>query len=84
MSIPQEIEDNFYAGKRSEQIRFTIDDVVKITSGEAQGKEGTVIELESIEPEATYTIELSDGSADVEVTQSNMEMVTASDFHEKH
>ena len=50
MIIPNEINDAFYAGDRSDEIKFVINDTVLITKGEFEGKEAAVISIESLEP----------------------------------
>ena len=61
-NIPKHLEDAFFAGKRTDEVRFAINDPVKFSAGPNKGKGGAVISIVSMNPEVSLTIELSDGT----------------------
>ncbi len=75
MSIPREIDSQFMAGTRSEQVRFVLNDSVRVTAGSHKGRTGAVVSLFSLDP-VTYLVE--PGAApwgDFQVAQSNLEII---------
>jgi transcription antitermination factor NusG len=83
MRIPDEINDAFFAGKRSHKIKFVINDTVQVIYGKFKGTEAAVISVDSLEPEASYLLERFDGSKDIIVPQSSMKLVLASEVGTK-
>ncbi len=63
--IPQELQDSFYAGIRTELVPFVINDPVGITTGPYAGQCAAVISLETINPEVTFLVELGSNGLDV-------------------
>lgn len=83
MIIPNEINDSFFAGKRSSKIQFVINDTVNVTKGEYEGIEAAVITIASLEPEVTYLLERFDGSGDITVAQSLIKLIIPSEVGAK-
>jgi hypothetical protein len=70
--VPDEIEAAFYSGDLSKGVFFRLNDYVLILDKNHSGKNGSVISIVTMEPEATYLIELEDGR-DVEINQSQIQ-----------
>ena len=68
-TIPIELQNAFYAGKRSDLVKFIINDAVVITSGENEGCRGAIISIEEVEPEVVYLFERGDSGASFLVPQ---------------
>ncbi|WP_041531234.1 hypothetical protein [Syntrophotalea carbinolica] len=75
ISPTKEDHDKFYSGKADDRIQFVINDGVRIIRGPNAGKVGAVISLQAVNPETTYLVELGDGSGDIDVPQSNLELI---------
>ena len=76
MPIPKETEDRFFAGQRSSDVQFVINDTVRITGGPRAGTEAAVISITAIEPEVVYLVEpLTAPYGDVELPESALELV---------
>jgi len=74
LKIPSYIEDQFIAGKRTGQVRFALNDSVRVTSGPHAGRTAAVISVVAIDPEAVFLLEPGDPPwGDFEVPQSNLE-----------
>ena len=78
MHIPTKINDAFFTGKRSEKIKFVINDSVVIKSGGNKGKECAVISITQIETEVHYLVESLDGTGDIIVKQKEIELLLPS------
>ena len=83
MIIPNEVNDAFFSGQRSEKIKYIINDTVLVTQGSYKGKEGAVISIEKTEPEVIYIVEVLDGTGDIVVPQNSLELVIASEVGKK-
>ena len=83
MIIPKKVNDAFFAGKRSDKIKFVINDTVHVTKGEFEGIEAAVISIDSLEPEVTYLLERFDGSKDITVPQSSIKLAIPSEVGTK-
>ena len=57
MSISNEIQKQFLAGKRTDQVRFVKNDSVLVTAGSNKKRTGIVLSIFSLEPVTTYLIE---------------------------
>lgn len=76
MPVPKEVNDRFLAGDRTEQVRFVINDPVRITAGPHKDRKGAVISVFSIEPETTFLVEPGESPwGDVQVSQSKLELI---------
>ena len=76
MSIPRAVDEAFIAGTRTEQIRFVLNDGVRITAGRHKDRTGAVVSVFSLDP-VTYLVE--PGTApwgDLQVAESDLEVVT--------
>jgi hypothetical protein len=74
MTVPSEIEQRFFAGERSEQVRFAINDSVRVTSGPHAGRTAAVISLVAVDPEVVFVLEPgSPPWGDIEVPQASIE-----------
>jgi hypothetical protein len=76
MSIPRDVEQRFLAGERSEQLRFAINDPVRITAGPHKGRMAAVVSLASVEPEIVFIVEPGEPPfGDLRIPQSGLEPV---------
>ncbi len=76
MSIPNDMEQRFLSGQRSERVRFAINDAVRITSGPHAGRKASVISLVRADPEAIFIVEPGEAPwGDIEVAQSDLALV---------
>ena len=51
MSIANEVHARFFEGRRTDEVRFVINDAVNVTSGPHAGRFGAVISILSLDPE---------------------------------
>jgi len=75
VAIPRDIDDKFSAGMRTEEVRFVLNDAVRVTAGAHKNRTGAVVSLFSLGP-VTYLIE--PGAApwgDFQVAQADLELV---------
>jgi hypothetical protein len=70
--VPREIDNAFFSGQRSENVRFCANDSVRINHGIGEAETGSVISIESLAPEVTYLIELSSGESTI-VSQNSLD-----------
>lgn len=78
MAIPNEVLNQFFAGTRTESVRFVVNDSVRVVSGLNKKRTGSVISIFSIDPVTTYLIEpgaepwgdFQAGEADLELIES--------------
>ena len=76
MPVPNEVSDHFYAGHRTDQVRFVINDAVRIMAGPHAKRTGAVISVLTIEPETTFLIEPGEPPwGDLQVSQSKLELI---------
>ena len=76
MSVPSEIEQRFFAGERSERVRFAINDSVRVTAGPHTGRTAAVISLVAVEPEVVFLLEPGTPPwGDMEVPQASIELL---------
>lgn len=73
--IPTELQDAFYAGKRSALVKYVINDSIEITSGEYQGCRGAIISIEEVAPEVIYLVERGDNGSSIYVAQKQLKLV---------
>jgi len=74
VSIPNEVHERFFEGRRTDEVRFVVNDAVNVTSGPHAGRFGPVISILSLDPEVTYLVEsLTPPYGDVQVRQSDLE-----------
>ncbi len=83
MIIPNEMNDAFFAGKRSSKVKFVINDTVHVTKGEFEGIEAAVISIVSLEPKVTYLLERFDRTGDITVPQSFIKLIIPSEVGAK-
>ena len=72
--IPEQIQEAFFAGSRSADVPFVINDAVHVVVGDHAGRGGAVISLLAMEPELLVAVELEDGS-DAELVASQLRLV---------
>ena len=68
--------ERFYAGRRDQELRFVINDAVRIISGPSVGRTGSVVSLIALNPEPVFVVE--PGSlpyGDFEASQSQLELI---------
>jgi hypothetical protein len=76
MTVPSHIEQQFFAGMRSEEVRFAINDSVRITSGPHAGRTAAVVSIVAVDPEAIFVLEPGAPPwGDLEVPQSSLELL---------
>ena len=76
MSIPNEVLDQFFAGTRTEAVRFVINDSVRVVSGLNKKRTGAVASIFSLEPVTTYLIEPgAEPWGDFQAAQSDIELI---------
>ena len=63
--IPDELQDAFYAGQRSDHLPFCINDTVRVLYGRKPGEYAAVISIHAVDAELIYLIEYGDGSDDL-------------------
>jgi len=63
--VPKQVDDAFYAGQRSIDVPFVINDAVAIVAGEYRGITGAAISIESFRPKVQLRIECGKTGADV-------------------
>jgi len=63
--IPKEWETEFFAGQRTEQVPFALNDYVKVMSGPLAGCYGSVISIMPGRPELSFLVEMNEGNDEV-------------------
>ena len=58
--VTEAFERAFFAGERTETVRFGINDSVQVVSGEHAGRLGSVIALLTVKPSTEYLVEFGD------------------------
>ena len=75
MGIPNETQARFFAGQRTDHVRFVIHDTVIIKEGERAGTEAAVISITALDPEVTFLVEpLAASYGDIELPQSVLQL----------
>lgn len=73
---PHDVQAQFFAGQRTQAVRFVLNDVVEIVSGPHAGRKGAVVSLVRVDPEPAFVVELIERPfADLEVPQSSILLV---------
>ena len=76
MAIPNEVLDQFFAGKRTEAVRFAVNDSVRVISGLNKKRTGAVVSIFSINPVTTYLIEPgAEPWGDFQAAESDLELI---------
>jgi hypothetical protein len=76
VNVPNHINDRFYAGSRTEAVRFVINDAVRVKSGPHAGRTGAVISIVSLDPEATFLVEPGEAPYDdLQIARSALELI---------
>jgi hypothetical protein len=76
VSIPNEVSKQFFAGKRTERVRFVVNDSVRVVSGLNKKRMGSVVSIFSLEPVTTYLIEPgAEPWGDFQAAQSDLELI---------
>ena len=73
--IPDKVQNDFYAGIRTEVVKLCINDDVEVLGGKFKGMKCAVISIEQIEPEVVYLIECGDDGSSIREPQSNLRMI---------
>ena len=75
--LPESLESDFYSGRRSDALKFCINDDVEVTRGSYAGRRGVIVALDRRELEPRFLVEFGDGTdellAQSEVTLSRAE-----------
>lgn len=76
MSIPNEVLDQFFAGTRTEAVRFVLNDPVRVVSGSNKQRTGAVVSVFSLKPVTTYLIEPgAEPWGDFQAAESDLELI---------
>jgi ribosomal protein L24 len=70
-----EVNNLWYNSQPIEGIAFRLNDSVLIKSGDYSGQSGSVISIVSVETTPIYLIELGNTGEDVQVKQSELEII---------
>jgi hypothetical protein len=70
--IPDDVSEDFYAGRKNERVRFSVNDGVEVLSGRHKGKVCAVITIEEVEPEVIYLVESGDNGSFLREAQRNL------------
>jgi hypothetical protein len=73
--IPKKLQDDFYAGKTNDLIKFCINDAVEIIAGDFIGKRCAVISIEDCEPDVIFLLERGDDGSSVRIKQSDIRLI---------
>jgi transcription antitermination factor NusG len=73
--VPRSVDEAFFAGTRSAEVPFVVNDAVRVSSGPHEGRSGAVISIESTRPTMRLLIETGDG-AEIVVDASTLTLVT--------
>lgn len=71
---PDNVSEAFYAGKRSAELPFVLNDVVAVKEGEKKGQLGWIVSLLEVAPEPRYTVELCSGQGDLWLRVSEVQL----------
>ena len=71
--LPESLEQDFYAGRRSPTLAFGVDDEVEVTAGEYAGRRGWLVAIDRREAEPRFLVEFGDGTDEL-VGQSEVRM----------
>jgi len=76
VQVPKDIIDRFYTGNRTPDVKFVVNDTVRVTAGEHEGRTGAVVSIVSLKPEITFTIEPGEKPyGEFQVPQSLLERI---------
>ena len=76
MSIPSDIERQFFAGVRSDTVRFVINDSVTFRDANNNQRTGSIISIHSLNPQVTYVVEPGDQPwGDILVSQYDLKLL---------
>jgi hypothetical protein len=80
-----DVEKRFYAGERTERVRFAVGDTARIVSGPRASQLVTVLELVAIEPVTVFRVELIEApQGHLGMPQSDLEATAAPGSAEPH
>ncbi len=68
-TVPSEMDDDFFCGRRSESMPFSISDDVEVVGGPHAGRLATVISIESLDP-IVLVVEFGDDGSDGSIAAS--------------
>jgi hypothetical protein len=74
MPFRNNAEELFYSYQRSRELRFALNDTIRVIDGPAKGSVGAVISPLSFGADPEYLVELDSGQ-DVPLRQSNMALL---------
>jgi hypothetical protein len=57
MSVDRESVQRFFAGERTESVRFVINDSVDFEAEDGSRRDGAVVSIHSLVPEVSYIVE---------------------------
>jgi transcription antitermination factor NusG len=74
-TLPQALEEDFHSGRRSDRLRFCMNDAVRVKAGPYASRVGVVVALDRTRQEASYLVDFADGTDEL-VLQSQLEAVS--------
>ncbi len=74
MNAIDDFGNDFLAHRPIPGVRFEHNDSVRVISGEHKGKTGSLVSLNSLNEDPTFTLELESGF-DIEISQSEIERI---------
>jgi hypothetical protein len=75
-SVSKETGDAFWAGRRSEELPFVVNDAVEILGGPHVQERGAVISIELTQPELAFLIELGSDGREAVVAASLLRLLS--------
>jgi len=76
LAIPNDVLDQFFAGTRTDAVRFVVNDSVRVISGLNKKRTGAVVSIFSLNPVTTYLIEPSvEPWGDFQAAESDLELI---------
>ena len=60
--LPETLQEDFFAGRRSAQLPYCVNDTVEVTSGPYTGRRGAVALLDRSGDTAKFLVEFGDGT----------------------
>ena len=71
----QKLDDLWFTFQAIPGVAFGLNDSVRIKAGEHEGEFASVISLVELVPSPTYLIELASGGGDIQLIESDLELI---------
>jgi transcription antitermination factor NusG len=73
--ISKNLQEDFYAGKKNDKFKFSINDPVEILAGEYESLRCAVISIQEVEPEVEVRLEKGDDGSFIKVRQDSIRLI---------